>query len=672
MRKKQNNGTRKMSNVLFLAILGGFVQMGCTNINTAEPEVTKMDQQTWKSRFEKRKDDYFKNDFSKVRSEASSANVNKKKKKSLPLALISIQKKDGNEAEAVSLLTDVLDPKYAKPPKKFPEKKPGINLFYITNVVHALIAFPHAFSKEQIEHIEKLARLNDDYTGGGTENHKLMRWTGGYYFAQRFGGDWKIGDQTVSAKELMAILKDKLLEEFRFRMNNAGMAEFLSPNYISHHISPIMNLVESCEDEELRQAAQAVVMLHLTHLALNVHDGYILEPHSRSGGTQFTGENLRGPNGSQYLSYVLWGTFSPGPPRLTYLGDLNNFVSGFLCNWGDLNPYLDDLANGRVQMPFSTRSVGTQWPSGKPRYPRSTLRSAYRDKKFAVGAGYQNHFPDGYYMMHGLFGITWTSDNEAAFVQCGHNYWYSDKGMSATWKAPLSPFQQMAHHENTAIVLFNVPKRDPWPKGGRADWVLNRKKHAGNLIDFAMVRLPKEVKDRVWVNTPDKSGSILFLNDNGVYIAIRSLTPAKLVSIDKNFDGIRTVPQKNGNRSQSGFIFEVGTAEKSGSFKEFQQKFMANPVKVDWGKDPDSAPCVTYTDSNGDSLVLNYNNNLTANKEGIVENMPEVIINGKALDFASWPDMEGPGVKLEKGVLTVNGKKYQIPEASLQAENIKK
>lgn len=673
MKKGDNRGIRKMSNFLFLVILGGFLHMGCQNINAAETKETKMDHQTWKSRFEERKAAYFALDFSTKKYITTDI---KEPRIALAHALVALQKAGGENPEVAEFISQALDPARAK---SWKGKPPEVCMFVMTAVVRALIAFPEAFTEEQIEQIERHSRLYPHYTELGTENHRLMRWTSGYYFAQRFGGEWKIGERTVTAGEMMAALKKKMMEEFHFRMDNGGMAEFLSPIYLTHHIYPLMNLFEPCQDTELREAAKAVVMLHLTHLALNVHDGYILEPNSRSGAQQFTGKNLRSANGSQYLSWELWETFKPGPQRLTYHRDVLTIAGSFLCDWEKLPlpPYLDDLANGRSMLPFSSRSVGmkSHFPrltvNGSFRTPRNPLRSIYRAQRYAIGAGYQQHIPDGFSLQHNLFGITWSSENEAAFLQCGHNYWFADNGQDGVWRSPGSPFQQIAHHENSAIVVFNMPRKDPWAKTGRSDFIVFRDEHANDLIKEAEVRFPAEVKDRVWLEPTDRSGSTLFLNDNGVFIAIRSLTPARQARMGKGFDGIRSKPRKNGKYFQSAFFFHVGTNDEYASFEDFQKQVLAAKIKADWGTGDTPTPRIEVTDPDGDTLAIKYNNNLTPEKNGVIANLPDVTINGKALDYASWPDMEGPGVKLEKGVLTVNGKTYQIPEeTSLKATRV--
>ena len=64
-------------------------------------------------------------------------------------------------------------------------------MFDPLGVVRAIYLYRDSFSQEQLERIAAGARRLDDWTGGGTENHRLMRWSNGFLLAQMFGGDWR-------------------------------------------------------------------------------------------------------------------------------------------------------------------------------------------------------------------------------------------------------------------------------------------------------------------------------------------------------------------------------------------------------------------------------------------------------------------------------------------------
>ena len=56
---------------------------------------------------------------------------------------------------------------------------------------------------------------------------------------------------------------------------------------------------------------------------------------------------------------------------------------------------------------------------------------------------------------------------------------------------------------------------------------------------------------------------------------------------------------------------------------------------------------------------MRYNPTLRKNEKGSIENLPAVWINGERLDYAQWPDMQGPGVLLENGILSVENEELR-------------
>jgi hypothetical protein len=50
---------------------------------------------------------------------------------------------------------------------------------------------------------------------------------------------------------------------------------------------------------------------------------------------------------------------------------------------------------------------------------------------------------------------------------------------------------------------------------------------------------------------------------------------------------------------------------------------------------------------------MRYNPATAQNEKGVVENLPAVWINDERLDYAQWLDMQGPGVLLKDGILTL-------------------
>jgi hypothetical protein len=449
------------------------------------------------------------------------------------------------------------------------------------------------------------------------------------------------------------------MSEGKFRYQNGGTSEYLSPAYLMAHVIPLLNLYDFADDAELRAAAEALLHLHLTHLALNAHQGYILEPHARVHGLQYTsGSNVA--CAGQFLAWIYFGHMDL--PDEVLIGKGRDIIHTALSEFRPL-PTLYDLANGggKAAFPYAARSSAMGWPHAGDRLPRTVLRSVFRNQSYSIGTGYSKHVPDGFYLQHSTFGIAWSSKDPVAYLQCGHPYWRSDRDNPGGWQlAPTSPFMQTAHHENTAIALFHIPEVDPWPDAGRSDWIPYRNDHLKNLVKDAYVILPKSLDQRAAARgSGTEDGRWFFFREGNVYLGVYSLTRTGTPAVDRYRYSIKAQGVRHGDHWQTGFVFEVGTEFDDGTFVEFCEKLQDNPVTVTWGDAGHAAPELEYTDSQSDVLRLRYNPEMRQNEKGTIENQPAVWINGERLDYTRWPDMEGPGVLLKDGVLTVESEKQR-------------
>jgi hypothetical protein len=595
------------------------------------------------------------------------------------LALIKLHQSSGSDANSLEFLTSGLDNEVVSADNWISGDS---QTFYPVPLVRGLYSYGDSFTTEQLESIEHQVRNLDNWASdGGTENHYLMRWSSAYLLAQKFNANWYSGsssDGTVSASELMSTLKTKLMAEGAFRFQQGGMGEYLSPNYLQTHVLPLLNLYDFAEDAELKDAAEAMLQLHLIHLALNSHNGYILEPHSRYGGKQFVnGYNIQN-NSAQFLTWLYFGQMDrPDEIILT-----QNFLIG--CALSDFRPelYSQDLANGssNLSFPYETRSAVTHNPHVSERIPRTTFRSVYRTENYSIGTGYTKFIPDGYYMQHSNFGIAWNSpDDDLSSLSCGHPYWRSDSSRASWAYSTASPFQQVAHDKNTAIVLFNIPMADPWPTRGRSDWITYRDEHARDLIKMGVIYLPQMVGqasnlsqsnhyiDQIikadWDYESDDiiDGKWYFLREADVYIGILALTTGGMPDLDVDRKMIFADGQPQGDYFQTGFIFEIGTENEFGSFEAFIAQLQNNEITVTWDASANASPQVSYTDSQDDQLTLIYNSSQSEDSDGVIDNLPTVTINGATLALdQSWPDIEGPGILLNNGVFAIEGPQEKL------------
>lgn len=542
--------------------------------------------------------------------------------------LVRLYQSNGNDSAALEYATQVLEHTVADV------------IFEPVGVVRALYMYRDKFSQSQLDRIEAAAKRMSNWAGGGTENHQLYRWTNGYLLAQAFDGEWRPFKEEMivrTAEEMMEVMKDKIVKEGQ-RQYRRGVAEYLSPTYLVHHVIPMLNLYDFAEDPEIRRVAEAMLMRQATHLSLNVHEGVVIEPYQRIRDEQYRTGKTGKKNSAVLLAWLWWGWSyaAPGGARFTQDNMAGAHVVYVALSSFRPLAFHEDMARGRIGLPFTTTSSCPQWAQ-TGYHDDADLREVYRHEYFAMGAGVYDKFcPNGYYIQHNRFGITYGTNDPLSTIHAGHPYIRSDESEAAWWQSPTSPFQQITLHENTAVMMFNIPEKDPWAFLGRSDFWALRDGHADSLIQLAQVRYPRAI-DNITVDTP-----WYFLREGGTYIAIRPLkSGASVKQLDRDFNVITS------KHSQTGFIFEVGSLKEYSSFVAFMDSIKNNPVSVDW----DSLD-VSYTNSSGDVIRLKYNTNMEWSGHSI-NLIPDVWINGTKKDYTPTSLFSGPNAELKDQVLLV-------------------
>jgi hypothetical protein len=288
---------------------------------------------------------------------------------------------------------------------------------------------------------------------------------------------------------------------------------------------------------------------------------------------------------------------------------------------------------------MSVREARCGW-EGKPE--RLTMRTCYRHRQYTMGSGNSLSTPGAYVLDNTQLSIVLNSDKEYNTVHCYHNYYYSNYGEEHVGKGLTSPFMQITHHENRAIVLFSIPDKDPYPDSGRREWIHHRKAHLDNLIKSGQIRYPADI-DQVEI-----LGEWWFLREDGVYVGIRPFGG----EVDTEAGGGGGFVMLVNRGSRVGFVLHVGTAAEHGSFRAFREALQEETVTADM-----DALDVTYRCEEG-TLRLKYNQG----GEGLGCSVPESWIDGAKVDYGDWPTMESPVVNVVDRVLVAecDGKRYEV------------
>ena len=596
-------------------------------------------------------------------------NVQGSGKHGLPKALARLQL-DPHDAYALEYIVSTTNPRMQ-------------TMFDFPGLAVALCRYWDSFSQEQRQSLqtalERLAKSDktdgEGFLGHGTENHALISWAPAILFCELFpDAKWANG---MNSDELHAHLKEWIRNTFK-NYYARSYTEYLSTTYESVLVIPIEILYQYTKDPEVRDMAEAFLLYHWSLLALNTFDGEVIAPFGRMNTQQ---DHLHAPKSHSWnelaaFSYYTWVLFGWGQAtnniRLSDYLDFNESSFGIYAAMSETipNDIFFELAASRQPVTVRT-SASTFGPFGRG-VPNMMLRKIYRTGQYAIGTGNFRWVPGGDYADHDTCGfcITWNSAKQFNYLNCSHPYWYSNgDDISRTAEAwdhgSVSPFMQAAQHENTAIVLFDIPDKDPWPgKPSEQKWAW-RNHHADDLLKRGMIRFPKRVDQ--WFEENDW----IFIRDGKTYIAIK---PLKSFYIERDSRDVSLIGFSviKSDHAKTGFIFEVGTEEEFRDFGAFRRKIPTNTIDVDW-----DTMTATYTNSRDDTIRIQFVPGLpvvpvadmpdhwrnSLKVDGIAESIPKVSINGvPEMSAGDWPLIGSPTINMKDSVLNIdNGKtKFRV------------
>jgi hypothetical protein len=275
------------------------------------------------------------------------------------------------------------------------------------------------------------------------------------------------------------------------------------------------------------------------------------------------------------------------------------------------------------------------------------MRSVYFDQDYALGAGhFRENIADPLYRTSVPFGAVWKTPDRYARLVVGHPYWYVGF-KPEPWESPspqdmfsgLSPFQQVVHCKNAAILLFSIPEIDPhqhvrlrggprWAKPAPSD----------KPLQSCFAYYPKSVDEKV------RTGAGFFLREGDVYIAIRPLRDGADWS-DSAFADYERIDMPG---DVTGCVVEMGSKPEFQSFAAFQTRVAALPIDT---SALESRKRVAYTTTRGHRLEIQY-----AERGWL----PKASVDERPLDFDQWPISESPYLTCRDRMLDINDGKQGL------------
>ena len=184
---------------------------------------------------------------------------------------------------------------------------------------------------------------------------------------------------------------------------------------------------------------------------------------------------------------------------------------------------------------------------------------------------------------------------------------HTDYGKEDKW-ASSSPYEQTFQHQNTLIVLYDIPK--------------------GTKFEHIDGFFTKDLDDRIYepfTSDSNPNSRWIFCRAGNTYIAYYPLQPYEWIE-EENCWRLRS------NFLRNGCIVEVVDADDYPSFKEFQRRIKLNLINVDH---LDRNFEVSYTNLTGDRMSFTYGG--------------QRLLNGNSIDFKSYKLFNGPFLKAELG-----------------------
>jgi hypothetical protein len=260
------------------------------------------------------------------------------------------------------------------------------------------------------------------------------------------------------------------------------------------------------------------------------------------------------------------------------------------------------------------------------------VRYLYRDPRFAIGSGNLTFTRGGHYSQYNLFNIAWRSTDRFRFLECVNPYWGANDHAYRKGQGGASPFQQTSAYDRTSIVLFNIPKADPF------DRTSDRPE---SIQTVAMVRFPRSVDERT------SSGEWLFLREADIYIAIRRLRAGKAPLSEPKASEVQGFDAVEIREAQAGFVFHVGSQSRDGSFKAFQAKALRIPLNVNWKTFE-----VSTRSFQGANLRMRFRPIQRDNPaRKAVDLNPIFFVENKRVPFENWPLLSSPAATLQRRIL---------------------
>jgi len=455
---------------------------------------------------------------------------------------------------------------------------------------------------------------------GDTENHWLMYHTALLLACQEWPetsqADWYTGRTTQQNYD------DAIgwIHEWARITTTIGQGEFDSPHYFNTYLGPSLLLYEFAQDPVLKREIGMILDLLLADMAAESLEGRYGGGHSRMYDPTVVQGSEDHATGHFYLYFG-----GCDMPEYLHAWILNGVYGSYRCPEAIADialrrdiPYVHtEVKRVRNQMRYSEmlNSPVYKYAYMTPDYVLGSLQGG-------ILQPIQQHTWD----------ITWIGSAENTTLFSLHPYYSpyelamffpedphmltaSVQAQKGTYTNPQklnssSPFERVFQHEDTLLAVYNIPE--------------------GTTHEHVTLYVPD------CINHTEENGWI-FGSDGNTFIAVYPCTDGEWY--DEPVENFPPAQRMQIPAGQTAIVAETGRTDVDGTFNDFKNAILENPVPV--FETGDNGPSVVYTNRHDFSLSYSW--------EG-----DRRMIDGELYEFPSGALFAGPCIEAEAGTRVIS------------------
>ena len=493
------------------------------------------------------------------------------------------------------------------------------------------------------------------WESGGTENFVNMLRTSGYLLAQK-----GIKLNQPHAKQRLEEKANWLNYKARHTYFR-GVAEWDSSTYTIYNLIGWLNLYDFAEDENIKNAAKAILDYYASAIALKYTYGVYGGGEQRGGGAI--------PSFNSHPDYLGWLWFSEYIPEKPSFFKWPSYIQLIHPATSSYRPPKEAilLARKKPNQESYYQNVKGNYGLSKLLYPELF----YIGKTYTLGTVL---VPAGGQIINWKL-VSYPEPSNTALVVTGSNSYTGHKNQRNG--VGKTNFDRYVQHRNILAQMTYVPqdvesdfKRQQFrsflsntikkiPCGNTCRYTLqNKLNNFIPLVKYPVIKNQGKYQIASYISYPKETKIIqkqgrYFLELNETYIAIYPF-----ISQESQLNKISIASTKQRNYLEltaplgtlAGFILEVGNKFDHQSFEQFQKKILAN---TDLDLSQSNRGKLNYLDAEGNSIAIDYQ---------FSQSQASWEVNDKTISFNYAKLYQGDNLEVENQILRLKSKDsiYQI------------